>query len=301
MLEKVLVLGGGGFVSGAFTKALVDRGFRTWTLSRGYKNIPYGAVNLKADRKDAISMTSAVGRAKTNWDYVFDFSGYMPAYVRSSTSIFSRITQHYVFISSDLVYDHRRRSVPHNEEATAFASAGYGYQKRISERIVIDLQELGVYWTIFRPCHIYGPGSLLGCFPKHLRDRDLIRRLKGGQPIYLVDGGYFLQQPLYIEDFVNLLIGVITNPRSKNELFLAAGPTIIRSSDYYRIIASLMSYPVKIIDVSAAEFLAINPENAHYLCHRVYSLSKLNKCGLPVPETSIREGLKCHLKSLINK
>lgn len=301
MLERVLILGGGGFVSGAFANALINKGYKTWTLSRGYKSIPHGAFPLKANRANKQSMASAIHNAGTEWDFVFDFSGYHSDHVQTSTSILKKYVRHYVFVSSDLVIDHTVRNVPHDEKNEAFAPSGYGYQKRLSELYVMNLESLGVVWTIFRPCHIYGPGSQLGCFPLHLRDPELIYRLQRNQPISLVAAGYYLQQPIFIEDFIDLLLNVLSNTRTQNETYFAAGPTVLCSQDYYRIIATLMGCQIKIESIDQTYFVQRKPEDIQYLCHRVYNLSKLTSHQLPDPQTSIHEGLKLHLRSIFDK
>ena len=39
-------------------------------------------------------------------------------------------------------------------------------------------------------------------------------------------------------------------------------------------------------------YLAAHPECSGHLCHRAYSLEKLRRTGIPLPDTSLEEGLR---------
>src|SRR5690606_28747557 len=102
--------------------------------------------------------------------------------------------------------------------------------------------------TILRPCHIYGPGSQLGCLPEHGRDPRLIERLRAGQTLRLVGGGHFLQQPVRAPDLAAMALSAVGNSAAAGQVFNAAGPDVIESRDYYRIIADLLGVPLTIVE-----------------------------------------------------
>jgi nucleoside-diphosphate-sugar epimerase len=84
-------------------------------------------------------------------------------------------------------------------------------------------------WTIVRPCHIYGPASQLGCLPCHSRDAQLIARLRAGQPLQLVGGGYFLQQPLLAADLAQTILSMAGRQSTYGQIYGVAGPEIVVS------------------------------------------------------------------------
>jgi nucleoside-diphosphate-sugar epimerase len=154
-------------------------------------------------------------------------------------------------------------------------------------------------WTIVRPCHIYGPGSQFGCLPLHGRDPRLIRRLQAGEPIRLVGGGHFLQQPILARDLAALILSMTGNSRTYGQVFCAAGPEIIESRAYYRGIAAILGVDLRLEEVPVAEHLAAHPDAAPFLCHRIYDLTKLRARGVQVPRTPLDVGLREHVASLL--
>src|SRR5690606_32991956 len=119
--------------------------------------------------------------------------------------------QHFVFISTDFVYSPHDRPVPQSEDPASYLLDGYGGKKRLAELVLTGAGTGALPWTIFRPSHIYGPGSLLGCLPAHSRDPALLRHLREGNPLRLVDGGRFLQHPVYAPDLARTILSVPGN------------------------------------------------------------------------------------------
>src|SRR5690348_18225223 len=62
---------------------------------------------------------------------------------------------------------------PYTTLFRSYYGTAYGGKKRQAELELINSQPSDMVWTIVRPCHIYGPGSQLGCLP--LQDRKSTR------------------------------------------------------------------------------------------------------------------------------
>lgn len=298
---RVLIIGGSGFVSGTLTRSALSQGHRVWTLTRGQRPVPAGAVSLVADRHDTDSFEKAIVEAETSWDLVVDCIGYDPADARQDLAVFRDRAGQLVFISTDFVFDPSHRRFPQPEESDHYLSEGYGGNKRLCELELINGNAGNMHWTIFRPCHIYGPGSLLGCLPMHGRDADLIRQLRRGEPLRLVGGGHFLQQPVFARDLAELVLSAAGNDRAYGRIFCAAGPDVIESREYYRLIAEVLNVRLAVKEVPVDKYLGQYPEAASFLCHRIYDLSKLRSSGLKVPATPIEEGLREHVEGLLSE
>jgi nucleoside-diphosphate-sugar epimerase len=296
---KILILGGSGFVSGTLANMAVSRGHQVWTLTRGQRVAPAGVVALHADRRDAQRFEEVIVGASTHWDLVVDCIGFVPADARQDIATFRERTRQLVLISTDFVFDPAGRRFPQPEEADAYATAGYGGEKRRCEVEFLQSDTGAMAWTILRSCHIYGPGSLLGCLPEHGRDAKLIEKLRAGTPLRLVGGGHFLQQPIFARDLASLVLSVAGNAKANQQLFGTAGPDIIESREYYRIIADVLEVELKIAELPVNSYLAAHPDSAPFLCHRIYDLDKLRSAGLAVPSTPIRQGLREHVSSLL--
>lgn len=297
--RTLLIVGGSGFLSGTLARTATARGYQVWTITRGRQPLPAGAANLRADRHDPAAFARAVAAAQTHWDLVVDCIGYEVADARQDIEVFRERTRHFVFVSTDFVFDPAHRRFPQSEETEYYLQEGYGGNKRLCELEFINGDTGSMAWTILRPCHIYGPGSQLGCLPLHGRDPQLIAKLRSGQPLQLVGGGHFLQQPILAADLAALILSAGESPATRGQIFCTAGPELIESRDYYRIIADILEVDLCIKELPVDQHLSAHPETATFLCHRIYDLSKLRTAGVELPATPLAKGLRQHVESLL--
>jgi nucleoside-diphosphate-sugar epimerase len=301
---NILVIGGSGHVSGAVTRAARAAGFGVWIITRGKRPLPEGVHALVADRHDQGAMAAAVTGQNMAWDLVVDCICFDVPAMRQDLDLFRSRARQFVFISTDFVYDPARRRFPQPEESEHWAtgqngSQDYGRKKRLCELELMAGAAADMGWTILRPCHIYGPTSELGCLPLHGRDANLIAKLRAGEPLQLVGGGHFLQQPILADDLARTIVSVAGNQQARGRIFNMAGPDIIESRHYYRIVADALGVKLSVKEVSVEGSLAAHPEMEPFLCHRIYDLRRLAACGLSVPATPIDDGLRQHLAGLL--
>ena len=295
---NILIVGGSGFVSGTLANVALQQGHKVWTVTRGERQVPAGVNSMLANRQDTAMFEQVITAAGVTWDVVIDCIGFKPEDTQQDLTIFSGLASHLIFISTDFVFDPAHRRLPQAEASEHYLAAGYGGQKRQCELVLINSSG-DLAWTVVRPCHIYGPGSLLGCLPQHGRDPGLIDKLKAGEPLQLVGGGYFLQQPILARDLAELILSMAGLESTQRQIFCAAGPDLIQSRDYYQIIASALGVPLTIAEVPVTTYLTDHPESAPFLCHRIYDLTKLRATGVAVPATPIEQGLQEHVQSLL--
>lgn len=296
---KVLTIGGSGFVSGTLARAARDAGHQVWTVTRGQRPVPEGVTALTADRKDPVAFAEAIVGAGVEWDLAVDCIGYQAEDARQDIAVLSPRVGHLVFISTDFVFDPARRAFPQPFDNPYFQSQGYGGGKRACEEVLLGADTGDMRWTVLRPCHIDGPGSQLGCLPAHVRDADLIKRLRAGEPLRLVGGGHFLQQPIFVRDLAELALSVPDSSLAHRGIYCSVGPDIVESRRYYQIIADILGVDLTIEEVPVGDALAEHPEWAPFLCHRIYDLSPLRLAGLKVPNTPITAALREHVASLL--
>jgi len=301
---NVLIVGGGGHVSGAVSQAALAKQWNVWTITRGVRPLPEGVKSLIADRHDAEVMSKVVAKEGTNWDLVVDCICYDLPDIRQDIELFRERAAQFVMVSTDFVYDPFRRKFPQREDDAHYVDGGegslsYGRKKRRCEEELIhgDTGDMG--WTVVRPCHIYGPTSELGCLPMAARDPELIAKLRAGEALQLVGGGHFLQQPILADDLADVILNVAGNDNARGRIFNTAGPDIVESWQYYRIVADVLGVGLSVEEISVQSFLAENPEKAPFMCHRIYDLEKLRSAGLNVPSTPLVEGLRMHVEGLL--
>lgn len=300
----VLVIGGSGHVSGAVVRAALADKHQVWTITRGQRPVPAEVHALVADRNQPGAMEAAVAGQGRVWDLVVDCICYDVPALRQDLALFRQRARQFVLISTDFVYHPAHRRFPQPEEASHWAGAEitpYGYKKRLCELELIEGDTGELDWTILRPCHIYGPSSELGCLPLHGRDPQLIAKLRAGQPLQLVGGGHFLQQPILAEDLAQTILSVAGSREACGQIFNTAGPEVIESRQYYQLVAEVLGVELSVEEVPVASYLAEHPEAAPFLCHRIYDLGRLAASGLSVPSTSIAAGLRRHVEGLLTR
>jgi nucleoside-diphosphate-sugar epimerase len=307
MKGTLLVIGGSGFVSGTLARRAVAAGWRVWVVTRGQRPVPEGVTAIVADRKDTNAFESAIAAAMQEveidcFDLVADCIGYDPEDAVQNVAVFRERARQLVFVSTDFVFDPAHRRFPQGEVSEHYLldslQETYGGKKRQCELEFLNGDTGDMTWTVIRPCHIYGPGSLLGCLPTHGRDKQLLERLRAGEPLRLVGGGHFLQQPILARDLADLMLGVAGRTDLHERIFQAAGPDIVESVTYYRIIADILGVDLQIEELPVDQFLAQNPTSAPFLCHRIYDLGNLREAALPVPSTPLPIGLAEHVAAL---
>lgn len=303
----LLIIGGSGFVSGTLAREAVAAGHAVWTVTRGARPIPEGCTPVVADRKDRDAFKAALTGLDRQFDCVVDCIAYDPEDAAQDTDVLPAIAGHLIFVSTDFVYDPARRRFPQPEDDAHYLTEGYGGKKRTCEQLLAE--RLGgstnagwtLPWTVFRPNHIYGPGSKLGCLPEHGRDEELVPRMRRGEPLRLVGAGHFLQQPIFAQDLARLMLSAAGNPASFGRIFNAPGSEIIESKRYYEIIAQVLGVSLRIEEVPVQQYRKEHPERASFLCHRIYEHARMREAGLAVPSTSMEDGLRRHVEWVLGQ
>lgn len=296
---NLLIIGGSGFLSGTLARRAIDAGHAVWCVTRGQRALPPGVTALLADRHDHDAFAAAIRGAGVHWDLAVDCIAFDAADIAQDAAVLPGYASHLVYISTDFVYDPARRRLPQAEETDHYAAEGYGARKRAGEEALAAADTGDMRWTILRPGHIYGPGSLLGCLPAHARDARLIERLRAGETLRLVGGGHFLQQPVFAPDLCDTILSLAGSAAAASQTFLVAGPAFIESRAYYRAVADILGVALNIEELPVGAYLREHPEAAPFLCHRIYDLRRLQASGASVPSTPLAEGLAAHAASII--
>lgn len=218
-------------------------------------------------------------------------------------SVLPAFTNRLLVISTYSVYHPAYKRVPQDEIGVYLHDGGYGSSKRQMEEVFLDAaahSESPFAWTIFRPGHIFGAGSQVGCFPEHSRQPDLIARMKRGEPLRLVGGGKFLIHPIYVDDLCRVLLESIPVSTAFNEIFCIGGPDIVSNAAYYLLLGEILNVPVTIEEIPLAGYLEAHPQFSGHLCHRAYSLEKLRRTGIALPGTPLRAGLQKQVEWLLS-
>ncbi|MCE0496359.1 MAG: NAD-dependent epimerase/dehydratase family protein [Methylacidiphilales bacterium] len=295
---RLLIIGGSGFVSGTLAREALQAGWEVTVVTRGQRPMPEGAACIRADRNDPAAFARAMKEQPGDWDLVADCIGMTPEHAEQDIELWSGRAGRFVFVSTDFVYDYRDRQRPQAEYDARFAEEGYGGAKRLAEEVLLWADPVRLPWTILRPSHIYGPGSLLGCLPLQSRDPELLERLRRGEPLRLLDGGRLLQHPIFAADLARTILSVPAAPGVTGQILNVAGPDVVVSSRYYEVIAEAVGATVSIESIDLEGHLLAHPEQGPFCCDRVYDMTALSRSGLAIPTTRLHDGLREQVQAL---
>lgn len=246
---KLLILGGSGFVSGRLAQIAIAQGHEVWCVTRGNRPVPEDVHALTCDAHDPAALRAALASAQLQWDAALDCICRDAPSASVDLSVLPAFTNRLLVISTDSVYHPAYKRVPQDETGVYLHDGGYGSSKRQMEEVFLDAaahSESPFAWTIFRPGHIFGAGSQVGCFPEHSRQPDLIARMKRGEPLRLVGGDKFLIHPIYVDDLCRVLLESIPVSTAFNEIFCIGGPDIVSNAAYYLLLGEILNVPVTI-------------------------------------------------------
>lgn len=297
---KLLIIGGSGFVSGHVMDAALEAGHEVWYMTRGLRSPVPNAHPIIADRDDPDALRAALQQLSLRFDAVLDCICFNEQQARADMEILPAFTSRLIAISTDSCYDSAYKNVPQDEHGEKyFEDDSYGAKKRRMELAFLNECPDNLRWTLFRPPHMYGPKSELGCFPTHTRQKDMLDHLRSGKPVTLVGSGEYLLQALDARDLAKAMLAAIENENTFNEIFCIAGPDIVTNKQYFEILGDILGLPVTFEYLPEEGYVDTHPDAAIYFCDRVYDLTKLKNAGLPVPSISLRQGLKEQTEYLI--
>lgn len=290
---NILILGGSGGLSGTLARMAVEQKHQVWAVTRGKRALPLGVHPLTADRNDPEEFCRAVLGCGMKWDVVFDCICMTREHAGQDLEVLPKVTGRLVVISTDSVYDPEHKKVPQDEQGEAYVTdSSYAGKKRQMEEVFLASPDHPLKWTLFRPGHIYGPGFLLGCYPEHSRQRELLEWIRADRPLRLVGGGRYLTQPVYVEDLADCMLDCVYKEKTFHEIFCIGGPVAVENRTYYELIGEITGHPVEICEVPLEGYVQAHPEYAGHLCERSYTLEKLRGAGVKLPATSLEEGLR---------
>lgn len=169
------------------------------------------------------------------WDIVIDTADSLASDYALTCALLGGWTSRLIFISSSLI--NTTNLIPSGESAD--------YIKKKS-RMESYIRSQTLPWTILRPYHIVGPGSLLGCIPDHNRDPELVARLKRGEALELCNGGDIDFNIVHPADIGRAVLAVAENPATIHKTYNCVNPEPVKARDYYAEIARQIGGTLKI-------------------------------------------------------
>lgn len=290
-MNKILILGGTGFVSKSLAIHLINRGYQVDILTRGIKTVDYTGFgeHLICDRKDEAALKKTL--SGKFYDVVFDISGYTKEDVKIFLDSVERETlSRYVFCSSGAVY------LPSNEEFLETSPTGetstwgkYGFDKLEAENYILEMTKNNLLNAIiFRPSYIYGEGNDLP------RESYFFDKIENGQVIK-VPAGETEVQFIHINDLVKIFECSIFNTNA-NRAYNVSSPKHIKFMDLISACekAANKKAHIEVVtdsSIPAREYFPFRNYNF------VMNITDLRENGFHLPVIYLEEGLELTYKT----
>jgi nucleoside-diphosphate-sugar epimerase len=296
--KNVLIIGGTGIVGFPIVNQLIlhnDHNVYSVALDKGY--FPESVHQYIVDRNteefsDLIKkLTSEV---EYRWDAVIDVFSFGEETSKVTYELFKNSAAQIITISTTLVYDRSKKNSEPITEQTPLAEKGRfgGY---VDGKVGLDSFWQGVTdvnWTLLRPYHIVGAGSLLGCIPECNRDPKLLEKIKQGEVLRLCNGGEVLLNCIHPKDIAMAVYKIIGNKNTFKQAYNLVNPEVVVAKDYYAEIAKQVGGKLNIENVPMSTIWEESKGWEMTTLPHVYSMEKLNRDIGYVPNTPLSEQIK---------
>jgi len=287
--RSLLILGGTGIVGQATAREAVKKRYDvTVTGIEDNPALPEEVDFVHASQQHKLSK---------EWDVVFEIYNFEKGQTQQTYEMF-RERAHIIIMSTTLTYDRTGYSfkpIKSNHDLSELGTQGGYVDKKIElERFWQSKQ--GANWTLIRPYHILGPGSLLGCLPPHNRDPCLVERIRSGK-IRLCDGGRVPLNIIHADDIGKVVLKIAGNPKTFRKAYNVVNPQEIIARDYYLEIAKAIDSRLTISNMPGEHIWAREDWRLTTLPH-LYDISDLEEDIGPIKFKSLEESIKDTLDNL---
>lgn len=239
--QRVVLIGGSGFVGSAIANRLAEAGVGVVIPTR--RRSRAGAVLLlpnaevvEADCHDEAALTRLLAGA----DAVISLVGVLHS--RSGSPFGPDFARAHVELPAKIVAACKAAGVPRLIHISALGADANGpseYQRsKAAGEAAIRSAAPEVAWTILRPSVIFGRGdSFLNLFAK----------LSGLFPVLPLGGAGARFQPVYVEDVAEVVWRCLTDPVAGGQTLEVAGPTVYTLRQLVEYVSALVGHPRPII------------------------------------------------------
>ncbi len=249
---RALVTGATGFVGSHLVDALLQDGWTVTALARSASRsatlTERGVSVISGD----LHLESALAQAVKGQDIVYHVAGAVAArseaeFLQANRDGTRNITaaalsggcSRFVLISSLAAAGPAPRGAPLTGNEEPHPVTAYGRSKLAAEQVV---RTSGLSWSIVRPPMVYGP-----------RDREVLKLFRiarlGIAPVF--GTGDQELSAIHAADLAGALLAVGTSSRSVHQTYNACHPEVFTSSEFTRVIGSVMGRTVTPLKIPA--------------------------------------------------
>ncbi len=298
MKKTMLIIGGTGIVGKPAVFEALKQGYAVTTISiTADSRLPPQVNQIVADRRDRDAYTDmllALNEKHKSWDIVFEIFNLGVDDARQLYECFKTVAKHIFIVSTTLVYDRSIDTYAPIKSAHSLAKKGLmgGYADHKIELEQFWHEKKDINWTILRPYHVLGGGSLLGCAPMHNRDPELLQRVMRGESLALCNAGNGEFNFIHPTDIARIVLKAAGNPNAYGKSYNAVNPARILIKDYFQLLGDILGEEIKIVNKDIVEIW--NEENGWMLTTlpHLYDVSDLKRDIDFVPDIPLERAMQ---------
>ncbi|MDX1920297.1 MAG: NAD(P)H-binding protein [Candidatus Caenarcaniphilales bacterium] len=298
--QKILLVGGSGFIGGSVLRKLTNQNCEISVLSRKERNTEKNVKYIKADLLDPESLKKALDDKYDILIQSVQFSGHpveRPWLGKSHTyeGFDAQGTENLIKAISESKAKNSLKQYIYLSGAGADLDIDYPWT-RAKKRAEKAIRESGVSFTIFRPSWVYGKGdqsmSKFVLFAKYL-------------PFFPVIGnGKAPVNPLWVEDLSQIIVNSILHPQALNQTINVGSLPELNMKQVSQIVLDyvgnrnkpIICHPKPLMKLAGvfAQFIPISPlspNSVEFLTMDVH-LKDLKKKVFDVQINGLQDGLE---------
>jgi nucleoside-diphosphate-sugar epimerase len=290
---KILIIGGTGAISTAFTRECVNKGWDVWVINRANHpdRIPSEAIPMIGD----INTEFVPSNIDNNWDSIIDFTIWNKIHAERAIKLFGGKTKQFLFLNSTCIYKHSMLGERITEDSPIEGNPIWQYQKDKFEARMVLLGS-GLPLTEVRPGHTYDkftiPTNIMGL------GYGLVERIKQGKEIIIHDDGQSKWTLTHSSDVAKGLVGLVGNKDTIGECFHITHESAPTWMDIFKCYGFLLDKEINPVFIPSIRICQINSDLgeslvAHRSLNKVFDNSKIKKFVPGYnPEISFKKGIQ---------
>lgn len=305
---KILIIGGSGRISLSVTRTLYNIGFEVTVINRGNNNQLIKNINTFISD---INNQKRISKFLINkfYDVVLDFVSYNSEDIKRSYKYFKNHTNHYIFISSVVVYKHLENndSLLNEDSIRENLFSSYGANKILAENELFKIgqKDSNFHYTILRFGQTFDERTLPTLFHGKNGTYDIIYRILNNKPLLMLKESVSWRV-LYAPDVCLAIIPLFNNKEAYGKAYNIVSKDAYSWEKIYEMFGSILNkkinlvyVPIDVLCTDNKEYLSLlkgdKSNNANYDIKNILNISPNF-----AHQTKLETALKETISNLIN-
>lgn len=257
---KILIVGGMGIIGSGITESAAKKQYDVFVLSRRKlygRFLEMGIKGISGDWKDDRTAESVLAE---EFDVVVDTIAMDREQLIRSMNLCEGKCKHYIFISTDSVYNHPTFNI--KEEAGIHAEElqwSYGRKKREAELYIIENKDKYSFMvSTIRPVVTYGLMRIPIGFASRKNEYTVIRRILSGKPVIAIEDNGSYHSICHSSTLGRVAVEMFCNPECDGQFYHISDDKVYTFDEIIYGLGQMLGVWPKVIHISSKEFCMLD-------------------------------------------